>query len=264
MTTFTSTSTVAPIPLTSFSKMKLGKNPPAHDSRTLRLADYLSPELHFVAPVSVNWANKLTQIGMMANDSIGDCTCAAAAHLVQIWSSNNGSELTIPDADVIKAYEDVGGYRPGDAHTDNGCVELNVLKYWRAIGIGGNRIFAFVALEPRNKEHVKLAIDLLGGCTIGLSLPLSAQSQNLWSVVGGPSAAPGSWGGHEVAVVAYDALGLTCITWGKLLRMSWGFYQKYTDEAYGVLSSAWATGTKQAPSGFTFAQLQSDLRAVTG
>lgn len=247
------------------SAMKLGKLPPVHDRRTLLMADYLDHAVLPPPPPAVNWAKKLTQIGMMGNDAAGDCTCAAAGHLRQAWTANNGHEVTPPDSAIIKAYEDVGHYIPGNESTDNGCVELDVLNYWRKTGIGGNKIFAYVALEPKNKLHVELAISLFGGCTIGLALPVSAQRQRVWSVTGGPDALPGSWGGHEVAILGYDSFGLTCVTWGKLLVMTWNFFIKYCDEAYGVLSADWASPTgKPAPSGFTFAQLQSDLKQVTG
>ena len=104
------------------------------------------------------------------------------------------------------------GYKPSDPSTDRGAVELDVLRYWRKTGVGGYKIDAFVALEPKNHLHVQAAVDLFGGSYIGLALPVSAQQQKVWSVPpGGPTGtgAPGSWGGHAVVVEAYDAHGLT-------------------------------------------------------
>ncbi len=68
---------------------------------------------------------------------------------------------------------------------------------------------------------------------------------------------PGSWGGHAVPVIAYDASGLTCITWGALKRMTWAFWDAYCDEAYACLSRDWAAA--RAPSGFDWAALDADL-----
>ena len=83
----------------------------------------------------------------------------------------------------------------------------------------------------------------------------------MWAVppqgTSGPGA-PGSWGGHAVPVVAYDPRGLTVITWGKALRMTWGFWQAYCDEAYGILSPDFLAKGK-APNGFDLATLKSDL-----
>lgn len=247
----------------------LGKKPARRDHRTLLLAKYLSAAV--TPPPAVDWSAKVTSLGMMGNDAVGDCTCAAAAHLRQVWTANTSSEVTTSDADVLKAYEDVGHYVPGNPSTDNGCVELDVLNYWRSTGIGGDKILAYAALHLRSKSHVQNAVSLFGGVTIGIQLPLTAQEQTdqgLWWVTTAPGAAasgddaPGSWGGHEVAVVGYDARTLTVVTWGKLVKMTWAFFFTYVDEGYAVLSQDWASGAKVAPSGFSFAQLQADLAAV--
>ena len=58
-------------------------------------------------------------------------------------------------------------------------------------------------------------------------------------------------------VIAYDASGLTCITWGALKQMTWAFWDAYCDEAYACLSKDWAAA--KAPSGFDWAALDADL-----
>jgi hypothetical protein len=245
------------------SANKLGKRPARHDTRTLQMANYL--ELP-VIPAARDWTTKAAaNWGMMLNDTLGDCTCAATGHLTQAWTSNAGTkEITFPDQAILKAYEAVGGYQPGKPETDRGAVELDVLRYWRKTGIGGTTIDAFVALEPKNHLHVQAAVELFGGSYIGVALPVSAQRQAVWSVPpGGPTGtgAPGSWGGHAVVIEAYDQHGLTCITWGQKKKMTWGFWDAYCDEAYALLSELWA-GKKPAPSGFNLAALQADLKAV--
>lgn len=249
------------------SNMKTGKKAPRHDKRTLALANYLDFDALPAAPASVNWAAKVTNLGMMQNDSIGDCTLAGAGHAIQTDTANNGSQVIVSDADIVTAYSAVTGYNPADPSTDQGAVETDVLNYWRKTGVGGHKIFAYTALEPKNKDHIKLAVNLFGGVYIGLALPISAQSQDVWHVAPGGSsgsAAPGSWGGHCVEIIGYGPGGLKCITWGAVKAMTWGFWYDYCDEAYATLSQDWAVGTKQAPSGFTFAQLQTDLNQVIG
>jgi hypothetical protein len=115
------------------------------------------------------------------------------------------------------------------------------MAFWRSRSGRG-----YAALEPGNHAHVKDAVSLFGGCYVGLSLPVSAQTQTVWSVppVGTTGrGAPGSWGGHAVPILSFDLHGLTCVTWGKLMRMSWGFWNAYGDEAYAVLSSEWLSPT---------------------
>jgi len=79
---------------------------------------------------------------------------------------------------------------------------------------------------------------------------------------GGPvgPGAPGSWGGHAVPVVAYDARTLTVITWGQRLSMTWGFFETYCDEAYAILDGDWLKNN-ECPAGFDLATLEADLGA---
>ncbi len=243
---------------------RLGKLVARHDPRTLQLANYVKPELP-PPPREADWTKKIKTWPMMANDRIGDCTCAAAGHLIQEWTANaSGDAKVVPTKAIIGAYAAISGYDPASGAHDNGANELDVLNYWRRRGIGGHVIDAYVALEPRNHAHVMESVYLFGGCYIGVALPLSAQRQRVWAVPpGGPTGAgaPNSWGGHAVPVVAYDARGLTVVTWGALVRMTWGFWEAYCDEAYAILSKDWLAKNK-APSGLDVAALQADLKAI--
>ncbi|MCW2687635.1 MAG: hypothetical protein JWR37_2525, partial [Mycobacterium sp.] len=96
---------------------------------------------------------------------------------------------------------------------DQGAVGLDVLNAWRKTGLGGDRIAAFTAVDPANLDHVRLGVWAFGGVWAGFNLPSSAQAQGSapWTVFGDDTghAAPGSWGGHAVAVAGFDAEGLT-------------------------------------------------------
>lgn len=181
--------------------LPLGKLPPRLDSRTLQLADYLhgpraasssgqgtargetalsSKRAFPPAPRSVDWTAKIPSWPMFSNDTLGDCTAAAAAHMIQCWTANAGNVFTPADAQVIAAYSATGHYIPGNAATDQGAVELDVLNFWRQQGIAGHKIDAYVSFSARNFEHTRAAINIFGGIYIGLALPLSAQSQDVW------------------------------------------------------------------------------------
>jgi hypothetical protein len=251
-------------------KLKLGKHPARHDPRTLLLASYATPALP-APPATMNLAKKVKgPWGMMDNDQLGDCTCAAAGHLIMEWTANAQSKMfTPPDQQIVDAYSAITGYNPTTGANDNGAVELDVLNYWRQQGIAGHKVAAFMALEPSNHTHVMDAVWIFGGCYIGLALPKTAQAQTsnkqIWSVPPagtGGDGAPGSWGGHAVPVVAYDSRSLTVVTWGALQTMTWGFWAAYCDEAYAILSPDFLQqkgGQTVAPSGFNLAQLQADL-----
>jgi hypothetical protein len=205
---------------------------------------------------------------MMDNDQIGDCTCAAAGHLIMEWTANAGKKMVTPtDQQIVAAYSAITGYNPTTGANDNGAQEVDVLNYWRQTGIAGHKIGAFVSLEPSNHTHIMDSVYIFEGCYIGLQLPISAQAQTQnhqpWSVPPGGTTGdgkPGSWGGHAVPVVAYDARGVTVVTWGALQIMTWTFWEAYCDESYAILSTDYLNGKKQAQQGFDMAQLEADLK----
>jgi len=247
-------------------KLKLGKQVARHDPRTLLLASYATAGLP-APPPTCDLTTKITSWGMMENDQLGDCTCAAAGHLIMEWLVNTGKQTATPtDEQIVAAYSAITGYNPTTGANDNGAVEIDVLNYWRQSGIAGHKIGAYVAVEPSNHVHIMDSVYMFEGCYIGLQLPLSAQDQvknhQPWSVPPGGATgngAKGSWGGHAVPVVAYDQRGVTCVTWGALQMMTWSFWEAYCDEAYAILSEDYLDGTKKSPLGFSMEQLQADL-----
>jgi len=248
-------------------KLKLGKQSARHDPRALLLATYLTSALP-TPPASFDVAAKMpANWGMMDNDQIGDCTCAAAGHLIMEWTFNAGKKMFTPtDKQIVAAYSAITGYNPVTGANDNGANETDVLNYWRQSGIAGHKIGAFMSLEPSNHTHIMDSVYIFEGCYIGVQLPISAQAQTQnhqpWSVPPGGATGdgrPGSWGGHAVPVVAYDSRGVTVVTWGALQIMTWSFWQAYCDEAYAILSEDYLDGKKKAPQGFSLLELKQDL-----
>jgi len=241
---------------------RLGKLPPRRDDRTLRLASYISP-IKPQPPVVCDWTGRVPTWPMFANDTLGDCTIAAAGHLVDSWTTYaQGNESSISDAAIVAAYSAITGYTPGNPDTDRGAVELDVLKYWRSKGIAGHTIGAFAAVSPGDTRLIKAAIYLFGGIYVGVNLPKSAQSQKIWDVTSGTNAIPGSWGGHAMSIQSYDAEGLTCITWGEKQVMTWRWFETYCDESYACFSDDFIKAGHN-PLGVDVATLRKDLAAVT-
>ena len=248
-------------------KLKLGKSVARHDPRTLLLASSLTAALP-TPPANFDLTAKVgTSWGMMDNDQIGDCTCAAAGHLIMEWTANAGKKMiTTTDKQIVAAYSAITGYNPVTGANDNGANEIDVLNYWRQTGIAGHKIGAYVALEPANHNHIMDSVYVFEGCYIGLQLPISAQAQTQnhqpWSVPPGGMTGdgkPGSWGGHAVPVVEYDARGVTVVTWGALQVMTWTFWEAYCDEAYAIISADYLNAKKFTEEGFNMQQLQEDL-----
>jgi len=246
---------------------RLGKHPKKVDPRTLQLARYLTPELP-APPPSCDYSVKLSTLGMMANDRVGDCTCAAAGHIVQDATSYEGAQVVVPDADVLAMYSAVSGYDPVTGANDNGAACLDVLNYWHQTGFAGpqgpHKIAAFAELGLVSSA-IQTAVYLLGAAYIGVNLPLTCQGASSWEVPPGGTAgngAPGSWGGHCVPIVAYDATGVTVLTWGEKLHASWEFLATYMDEAYAVVTQDFVDAQGTDPAGLDLTQMLADAAAL--
>lgn len=238
----------------------LGKLEVKHDERNLLLAKYIDDQVALPkVPSSVDWSQKVGNWPMYGNDSLGDCTCAAVGHMEEAWSAAAGAPEVPADNAVTDLY-----WATGSADTGRYC--LDVLNYWQSTGFGSDdeKILAFAQIDEKNQQHVEFACWGLGGVYIGVQLPKSAQTQSdEWTVANGPDAAPGSWGGHCVNLVGYTADGPTCVTWGRLMPMTWDFFNAYCDEAYAVISPDFLDSRDKAPSGFDLDELKIDLTQVT-
>lgn len=242
---------------------RLGRKAVKTDSRTRRMTSYFSETLP-APPPTCDWTKGVKDWGMMLNDTLGDCTIAGLGHAIQVWSLNTGTEVTIQDNAVEAAYSAWDGYVQGDSSTDNGGVELDVLTNFKRDGLAGNKLIGFADPNLANLTEVKQSIALFGGVYIGVSLPATAQGQDQWQVIpddGSGNAEPGSWGGHCVFVPAYNNAGFVCITWGKLMPITYDFWRKYVDEAHTLLSPNWIAANG-SPSGFNLDQLTADIAAI--
>jgi len=247
------------------TSLKLGKHPPKFDVRTLQFGAYITKGLP-APPDSVDYAKAVPTWPMMGNDKYGDCTCAAAGHMIEEWTANTGTEKTVPDAQILATYKHFAGN-----NADAGANMLDVLKYWRKTGIGGDKILAFAQLQPKSTIQAMDAISMFASCYIGVALPDFAVVPGKflttpWVVPPqGPvgKAARNPKNGHCIPAVGYDQRNLYVVTWGALKMMSWEFYQAYMDEAFAVLSDDWIeTKVGKAPNGFDLAALKKDLAQV--
>ena len=237
---------------------KLGKLPKKFDARTLQLARYLQLPKLPMPPLSIDHATLMPMdIGMMGNDVYGDCTIAAAGHMVQSWSTyaQRGTE-TIADADIIAAYKII-------SPNDTGAYLLDALNLWKNTGIGKDKIEAFVEVSTGNLTEAKLAIQYFGSLYIGMSLP-DTNTFGPWDVKN-PTWAPNPYNGHAVCLIGYnDATQMFKVcTWGEIWDMSYDWYMKYCDEAYAVLNDIeLIESTGLSPEGFNYTTLQEDLSQI--
>lgn len=246
--------------------VRLGRRAPRIDARTLRLGTYLKAGQLPAIPSSLDNGAGIKNWGVLANDVLGDCTVAGILHLLMLWGKADGLYQSFADADAISLYSKLCGYVPGKPETDQGGVEIDILNAWRKAPIMGCELKSYVSVNPKNWALVKAAIDLFGALYMGLSLPTSAQNEDVWKDTGGT---PGSWGGHCTVATGFadratclDDDTLTCVTWGAPKKMTRKWLATYCDELYAPLSPTWLGPDNKAPNGFDLAQLQADLALI--
>ena len=213
-------------------------------------------------------------LGMMLNDTLGDCTCAAVYHAMQVWSYNSSGKIdTEPDPDVEKLYIQACGYNPNVSGEGPGGNEQHVLTYWLNTGapIGAQgaqrqKIAAFVEVDPRNVDDVKRTINDCGVAYIGFNVPQSVQPPGelppkVWNYVPSQS---NILGGHAVVLAGYDSKGAKVISWGQYYTMTWEFFAHFVDEVYAIADSDWIESKGTTPGGFTLDQLEAQMNALKG
>jgi len=248
--------------------MRLGRRAPypEHERPRLKLAAFLRTGALPPTPPVVDYVSKVGEWPMYANDEIGDCTTAAAGHMIEAWTAyGQGRTVQVTEADVIAAYSAVSGYDPRDPSTDQGAVMQDVLDYWRRTGIGGHRILAFAELDVTDLEQVRAALYLFGHVYVGVDFPQSAMDQfdagRPWDVV---RRSP-ILGGHAVDLgYAADGRNYACVTWGAVQELTPRWWSAYVEEAWVVASPEWVSATGGTPPGLDVAALGAAFEALTG
>lgn len=240
-----------------------GRLAPVRTKPRLKLRPFLAAPT--APPASVDWYSRVEAWPLYGNDQIGDCTAAMVAHNLQNTSTyGDGKTVTVPEDDVIAAYSRVSGYRPGHPDTDRGAVLQDVYADWRKNGMAGHRALAFAEVEPSDAAEVKMAINTFGAVGVGMVVTETMMNDfntgRGWSRTGGRSL-----GGHAVVAVGYDAGGLDIVTWGEVIRMSWGVWRRTVDEAWIAVVPEWINDVSNvSPLGVDLYGLGEAMAALTG
>ncbi len=241
--------------------LRFGKKPPIKDYRTFLFSSYLKDDVPN-PPESYDATTRVYQnlnivdprylFPMNGNNEIGDCTIAGMAHGDTVWSGLVGNLSIYPEELVRKIYFSLTG---GD---DTGLAMLSVLQYFRKNTVRGERIYAFMSLNPHNHTHIKQAIVLFGGLFVGFQV----QEDCMKDFLAGKAWTPGKLinFGHAVFITGYNKQELNILTWGNTHRGTWDWWDECIDEAYVVLPPE-ASNPLFAP-GFDFDKLKKDLVSV--
>jgi hypothetical protein len=259
----------------SVNSYKLGRLYRSYDPRVPHLSALVAGQTPPPPPVAVDWTKGMpANLGMMLNNTLGDCTCAAVYHAMQVWSFNaDGKMVTQPDSDVEKLYIQACGYNPRVSGEGPGGNEQKVLTYllktgapFGPKGAARQKISAFVEIDPRNVDDVKRTINDCGLAYIGFNVPQSVmptgkQPPSVWTY--NPKEAT-IVGGHAVVLPGYTAQGPKVISWGQYYTMTWEFFAHFVDEVYAIADLDWVEEKGTTPGGLTLEELETQMNALKG
>ena len=244
---------------------RLGRLPSDPHAPKLRLKHFLDAPYTGTVPDVVDYLTGVGTWPMYRNDDLGDCTAAAAGHILEaVTHYGQGTTIAVSDSDVTKFYSGSTGYKPSDPSSDQGGDMLTVLKYWAKTGLAGHKIAAYFAVDPSDFDEMRAALYLFGNLYIGLELPANAETAfdhgQAWDVVKGAK----NLGGHCVNVQKIVKGGnLTVVTWGGTVEMTPAFWNKYVDEPYAVVSQEWVKNGA-TPEGLDTAGANAAFQQLTG
>jgi hypothetical protein len=254
---------------------KLGRLKRAYDPRVPHMSALLAGKTVPAPPASIDYTKGMpANLGMMLNDTLGDCTCAAVYHAIQVWSFNATGKIdTEPDSDVEKLYELACGYNPNTPGEGPGGNEQHVLKYllrtgapFGATGTPTHKIAAFVEVDPRIANDVKGTVADCGVAYIGFNVPayLMPPGQDppaVWDYTPADANAQ-IVGGHAVVLAGYNSSGYRLISWGQYYTMTQAFFGKWVDEVYAIADQIWVNAKGTTPGGLTLAQLEQQMQGL--
>lgn len=207
------------------------------------------------------------------NDALGDCVIAAKTHVDGIWTGNAGSLVSASSAQVLAQYEAIGGYKPGDPSTDQGCNMQTALNWWtQNTGPTGNKLTAWLGVDATNVLELKTALYLFENLFFGIALPdrwvtpFPSGDDFVWDVAG--NADPNN--GHCIPGYGYTVDSVRIVSWGLLGLLTYKAIASYAvassgGELYVALSTDMLIkGQQKAPNGVDWASLISDWDGIGG
>lgn len=246
---------------------RLGKTPARPNAVKLKLSDYVDTAA-IVVPTTYGHQKLVTdQWGMLGNDNYGDCVLAGGDHETMLFNKEAGKEVIFTEQNALADYSAITGFNPNDPNTDQGTDMQVAAAYRQKTGLVDStgvrhKVGAYLAIDKRSKHEFMIAMSHFSALGIGIEFPGSAMDQfnedKNWSVVKGATIE----GGHYIPGLAYNSSYVYIVTWGKLIRATWGFIDKYCDEAVVYLSAEMLTNGVSLD-GFNLPQLQADLSAIS-
>ena len=234
-----------------------------HPHMFLALHRYCTGPVPEVADFDYTTANAAALADILGNDSLGDCTSAGAAHIIDAMTGMAGSPVAITRDQAIAFYSKSTGYDPSNPSSDQGGDEVTVCQTWKDQGYladGSHKILGWVALEDFDPKFVKWVASLFP-LYFGLELADSWMNAPVWDV-GDP---PDPNNGHCVVGLAGNAQGIGIDTWGQRRIITYPAIAQFCADSAGgnlfaiLTQDGLNAATGLTPGGVAWDQLAADL-----
>lgn len=247
---------------------KLGKKAARLGAVKFKFANYLDVSKFPAIPDFFGHEDLVENIdlGMLGNDTAGDCVWAGGGHETMIFSGMGGNPIVeFSEESVLSDYTAVTGYDPNIPSTDNGTDMQAAAAYRQKVGLldaNGvrHKISAYLALTPGDIGQHMIALYLFGAVGIGILFSQTAMDQfnegETWDIINDSP----TIGGHYVPLVARrETNAIKAISWAKIQSMSARFFQNKNDESLVYLSPEIFKNQK-SPELFDYDHLLADLQ----
>jgi hypothetical protein len=245
-----------------------GKTPARPEAVKLKFSDVLTSLP--TPPAVFGHEIGLSNFGMLANDTWGDCVIAGGDHEHMVWSTEGGQPtVQFTSAGALSDYSAITGFDPNNPDSDQGTDMQAGAAYRQKTGLVdafGNRhkIDAYSALNVGDINQIATAAWLFGAVGIGVKCPSSMQAQfnagHPWTIVPGDTIVAG----HYVPLVGRNSAGnFVVITWGRLQAVTPQWLSTYMDEGICYLSlDVINKTTNLTPEGFNLNAMTQYLKEV--
>ena len=240
-----------------------------HPHMFLALHRYCTGPVPNVADYDYTTANQAALADILGNDSLGYCTSAGAAHIIDAMTGLAAAPGSLPTVitrdQAVAFYSKSTGYDPSNPASDQGGDEVTVCQTWKDQGYladGSHKNVGWVALEdfdPRFIKWVGSLFPLYFG--VELSDAWLSGSSTVWDV--GQPADPNN--GHCVVGLGGNAQGIIINTWGQKRLMTYAAIAQFCADSAGgnlfaiLTQDALDAATCLTVGGVAWDQLQADL-----
>lgn len=214
-------------------------------------------------PLPFGFGQKVPVLGMLGNDSVGNCVMAGANHEHQVTNAAAGHPVAFDTAHCKQDYFALTG------GTDSG-LDIDAAAKWRiSTGVQDatgkrHKVDTYIQLNHNDPIQLRAAIATFGAIGLGWDLSDDQEQQfdsgKPWALT---SAKPNGWHYTACTDVNHDDM-LVCITWGRLQGIMPSFLNARCNAAVAYLNLDFLNKLNLTPQGYDAPRLRAMIAERQG